>query len=64
VSDHEDLICSARGCRSPAVHSLRWQNPKLHTAERRKIWLACDEHQQSLSEFLGARQFLKDVQPH
>ncbi|MBI2244049.1 MAG: acetone carboxylase, partial [Nocardioides sp.] len=27
-------------------------------------WLACDDHRQSLSDFLGARQFLKDVVPH
>ena len=27
-------------------------------------WLACDAHRQSLSDFLGARGFLKDVVPH
>ena len=25
------------------------------------MWLACDEHRQSLADFLGARQFLRDV---
>src|SRR5262245_39011426 len=38
----EDLRCSARGCRQPARYALRWNNPKLHTADRRKTWLACD----------------------
>ena len=57
-------ICSARGCRAPAVHELRWNNPKLHTPERRKVWLACDEHRGSLSEFLSARNFLREVAPH
>jgi hypothetical protein len=57
-------ICSARGCQAPAVHELRWNNPKLHTSDRRKIWLACDEHRQSLAEFLSARNFLKEIAPH
>ncbi|MDP2773946.1 MAG: acetone carboxylase [Nocardioides sp.] len=56
--------CSAKGCQTTATWQLLWNNPKLHTPERRKVWLACDEHKSSLSDFLGARQFLKDVQPH
>ena len=48
----------------PAVHELRWNNPKLHTPDRRKVWLACDEHRQSLADFLSARQFLKEIAPH
>ena len=43
---------------------LQWNNPKIHTPDRRKSWLACDEHRASLSDFLGARGFLKDVVPH
>ena len=56
--------CSAKDCRAAATWQLLWNNPKLHTPERRKIWLACDEHRESLSAFLGARNFLKDVVPH
>ncbi|MEV4756270.1 hypothetical protein AB0J86_14310 [Micromonospora sp. NPDC049559] len=56
-------ICSARGCRSAAIWALRWNNPRLHTPERRKTWLACAEHRQSLGDFLGARGFLRDVAP-
>ena len=56
--------CSAKGCTQPAVHELRWNNPKLHTPDRRKVWLACDEHRQSLSDFLAARKFLREVTPH
>lgn len=55
------LICSAKGCRTPAVWVLAWNNPKLHTPERRKTWLACAEHREYLSQFLGVRGFLKDV---
>ncbi|MER7811054.1 hypothetical protein [Streptomyces sp900116325] len=54
-------ICSAKGCRAAAVWVLAWNNPKLHTPERRKTWLACDEHREHLSSFLGVRGFLKDV---
>jgi hypothetical protein len=57
-------ICSAKGCSAPATWQLLWNNPKLHTEDRRKVWLACDDHVQSLSEFLGARSFLRDVVPH
>jgi hypothetical protein len=55
------LICSAKACRAPAVWVLAWNNPKLHTPERRKTWLACAEHREYLSRFLGVRGFLKDV---
>lgn len=57
-------MCSARGCTSPARWQLLWNNPKLHTSERRKTWLACAEHRTSLSEFLTARGFLRDVVEH
>jgi hypothetical protein len=63
VTESEPLVCSAKGCPATAVWALLWNNPKLHTPERRKTWLACDEHRQSLGDFLGARQFLKDVVP-
>lgn len=55
--------CSARGCRADAVWALRWNNPRLHPPERRKTWLACPEHRDSLGEFLGARGFLRETLP-
>ena len=57
----ETPICSAKGCRADAVWVLAWNNPKIHTPERRKTWLACEEHREHLSQFLGVRGFLKDV---
>jgi hypothetical protein len=57
------LTCSAKGCTRPAAWVLEWNNPRLHTPERRKTWLACDEHRGSLSDFLGARGFLRDTRP-
>jgi hypothetical protein len=56
-------ICSARGCTAPATHELRWNNPRLHTPDRRKVWLACDDHRGSLAAFLDARGFLREVVP-
>jgi hypothetical protein len=55
--------CSAKGCRAPATWALLWNNPKIHTAERRKTWLACDEHREHLGGFLSARGFLRETEP-
>ncbi|RZU53110.1 hypothetical protein EV385_4995 [Krasilnikovia cinnamomea] len=62
----EDLTpqCSAKGCRAPAVWQLRWNNPKLHEPQRRKTWLACAEHRESLGDFLSARRLLREVEPY
>jgi hypothetical protein len=59
----EQLSCSAKGCAQPAEWALVWNNPKLHTPDRRKSWLACEEHRESLAAFLGARNFLIEVVP-
>jgi len=54
-------VCSGKGCRAPAVWALVWNNPKIHTPERRKVWLACDDHRAHLVTFLEARSFLREV---
>ena len=56
-------MCSAKGCRATARHAVIWRNPKLHTAERRKVWLSCEAHTQSLADFVGLRGFLIEVIP-
>jgi len=58
-----DPICSARGCRAQAAWGLLWNNPKLHTPDRRKVWTACDEHRASLESFLRSRGFLRETVP-
>lgn len=63
MSEPEDTTCSARGCRATATVDLRWNNPKIHTEDRRKHWLACPEHEGSLSDFLGSRGFLRETVP-
>ncbi|PRY48622.1 hypothetical protein BCF74_1498 [Knoellia remsis] len=57
------MTCSAKGCRASAVWAHLWNNPKLHTTERRKVWLACDEHRESLGDFLSLRGFLRETVP-
>ncbi len=65
LDDKSELdLCSAKGCRAPGTWELRWNNPKIHQPERRKIWLACDDHQESLSSFLSMRGFLRETVAH
>ncbi len=59
--EQQQSTCSARGCQQQARYDVAWNNPKIHTAERRKHWLACADHRDSLSQFLSARGFLRSV---
>ncbi len=56
-------VCSARGCREDARWAVVWNNPKIHTPDREKIWAACDEHRGTLSDFLSMRSMLLRVEP-
>jgi hypothetical protein len=58
-----DPVCSARGCRAPAAWAVVWNNPRLHAADREKVWAACEEHRSTLSEYLSLRSFLIRVDP-
>lgn len=62
-SPSAELVCSARGCRATPTTALRWNNPKLHTPDRRKTWLACADHEESLARFLDLRGFLREREP-
>lgn len=57
----EPLKCARAACRADATHHIVWRNPRIHAADRRKIWLACDEHVGFLSEYLKAREFPVEV---
>jgi len=57
----DEMTCSAKDCKATAVWGLRWNNPKIHTPERRKVWLACEEHKPTLTSFLDRRGFFKDA---
>lgn len=54
TDEHE---CSRAGCRTTATHQVVWRNPRIHAADREKIWLACDEHVGFLHDYLAARDF-------
>ncbi len=56
-------LCSAKGCQLAAQHTLVWNNPTLHTPDREKQWLACDDHRETLSRHLDVRGFLRRVDP-
>ncbi|EMY35940.1 hypothetical protein D477_002024 [Arthrobacter crystallopoietes BAB-32] len=55
--------CSRKGCRSAAQWQLLWNNPKIHTPERRKVWLACDEHRDWLQDYLEQRGLWRETTP-
>lgn len=57
------ITCSRQGCSATATFGMLWNNPKLHTPERRKVWLACPEHQEYFRMYLSSRGFLKDEVP-
>lgn len=57
LTSFEEPVCSRAGCSNPATHRIEWNNPRIHAPERIKIWLACGEHLDYLSEFLRARGF-------
>ena len=56
-------ICSRAGCRAAATVQIVWRNPRIHTDDRRKIWLACDDHAAYLHDYLASRRFPVEVAP-
>ncbi|GAB5079237.1 hypothetical protein [Arthrobacter sp. AD-310] len=58
-----DALCSRKACRAGASWQLLWNNPKIHTPERRKIWLACAEHREWLEDYLQTRGLWKETLP-
>lgn len=58
-----DAVCSRAGCRAAALWRIDWRNPRIHAEDRRKTWVACDEHVGYLREFLAARDFPVGVAP-
>jgi hypothetical protein len=63
VPADEPPMCSAKGCRAEAAWVLAWNNPKLHTPERRKAWATCEQHREQLAHFLALRGFLRETVP-
>ena len=59
----DEPVCSRAGCSALPTSQIVWRNPRIHAADRRKIWLACDEHVDYLREFLRARDFPVATEP-
>lgn len=55
--------CSRAGCSAPAVFAVNWRNPRIHSLDRVKVWLACDEHVDYLRNYLASRDFPVEVTP-
>lgn len=55
--EFSEPTCSRASCQEPATVRIEWRNPRIHSPERIKIWLACDEHRSYLEGFLSARNF-------
>jgi len=49
--------CSAAGCSHDALFRVNWRNPRIHTPDRVKVWLACEEHRDTLRDYLANRGF-------
>jgi len=52
-----DARCSATGCRAAPAFRVNWRNPRIHSVYRVKVWLACDEHRDTLADYLSTRGF-------
>jgi hypothetical protein len=63
--DGEELppTCSRAHCTHAATWRVNWRNPRIHSSDRVKVWLACDEHRGFLSEYLASRSFPVVVTP-
>lgn len=55
------FTCSRAGCQDEAEWALVWRNPKIHSEDRRKTWLACEPHLDVLKVFLTDRNFPLEV---
>ena len=49
--------CSRAGCSLPATSTVNWRNPRIHSEDRVKVWLACEEHAPYLRDYLATRDF-------
>ncbi len=51
------------GLRRDRDWRVNWRNPRIHSADRVKVWLACDAHRETLADYLGTRGFPVLVSP-
>jgi hypothetical protein len=63
IGSDAPVQCSSAGCSSPAAWRVNWRNPRIHAADRVKVWLACGDHRATLSDYLATRGFPVLVTP-
>ena len=63
VDNGDPRTCSRAGCSSAATTTVNWRNPRIHSLDRVKVWLACDDHAAYLRDYLAARDFPVVVAP-
>ena len=63
IGDSPGQQCSRAGCVNDAAWNVNWRNPRIHTEDRVKIWLACGEHVDYLHDYLSSRGFPVEVTP-
>lgn len=61
--DRGSAVCSRKGCRADAGWQLLWNNPRIHTPERRKAWASCGEHVGWFEDYLQTRGLWKETVP-
>jgi hypothetical protein len=59
----DELRCSRSGCHAAAVWNVNWRNPTIHSADRVKVWLSCDEHRDFFDGYFESRGFPVVVTP-
>ena len=55
--------CARAGCTEDAAWQVNWRNPRIHSADRIKVWVACNEHVEFLRDYLDTRGFPVLVTP-
>ena len=52
-----DVRCSRTACGLGPEWEIHWRNPKIHTADRVKVWLSCGDHRDYFVGYLEQRNF-------
>ncbi|MHA7180200.1 hypothetical protein ACX80J_08805 [Arthrobacter sp. MDB2-24] len=63
AADSGGPVCSRKGCRNAAEWQLLWNNPRIHTPDRRKAWASCPGHVEWFEEYLRDRGLWKETLP-
>jgi len=51
------IRCSRSACTQKPEWEIQWRNPKIHAADRVKVWLSCAEHRAYFIGYLEQRNF-------